>query len=71
MPVHDRDANDGLEAFELAHDQCPVRPGTGIAGEDVVAALVGGELGAWFAGDGIAEGGLRLLLELVGGRWGG
>lgn len=34
-------------------------PGTGQADEEVVATLFGGELGTGFAGDSIAEGGLR------------
>lgn len=59
MPVHNREADNGLESFELAHDQCSVSPRTGQADEEVVTALFGGELGAGLAGDSIAKGGLE------------
>lgn len=45
-------------------------PGTGQADEEVVATLFGGELGTGFAGDSIAEGGLRwsvVRTDVVGG----
>lgn len=70
MPVHDRDANDRLEPFELSHNECSMGPGTGQADEEVVATLFGGELGTGFAGDSIAEGGLRwsvVRTDVVGG----
>lgn len=56
MPMHNRDADQRLKSFELAHDECSVGPGTGQTDEEVVAALFGGELRIGFAGDGIAEG---------------
>lgn len=57
--MHDREADDGLEPFELTYDQCSMGPGTGEADKEVVTALFGGKLGAGLARDGIAEGGLE------------
>lgn len=57
--MHDREADDGLEPFELAYDQRSVGPGTGQADKEVVTAFFGGKLGAGLARDGIAEGGLE------------
>lgn len=55
VPVHDGEADDVLEALELARNERAVSPRARVADIEVVAALLGRVLGAGFAGDGVAE----------------
>ncbi len=66
VPVDDTKRNDVLEPFEFAGDQGAAGPWTGIADVEMVSAFFGGELGAGFLGDPVAEGAL-LALEFAGG----
>lgn len=67
--MHDRVADVVLEPLQLPRDQGPVRPGAGVGDVEVVAALLGRELGAGLIGDPVTEGaGLALkLAALVAG----
>lgn len=64
MPVHHRVGDDVVQALELACDQGPVRPRTGIADIEMIPALLRGELGAGLARDPVAER-ADLTLELA------
>lgn len=46
MPMHTRKRDNILEAFQLAHDQSAVCPGTGIGDVEMIASLFGRKLGA-------------------------
>lgn len=55
MPVHNREGDDVLETLDVTRDQGATRPGTGVADVEVIAALLGGVLGAGLARDPVAE----------------
>lgn len=65
VPVDDGEGDEVLEALELAGDQGAVGPGAGIGNIEVVAALLGGELGGGVPRDPVPEG-ADLALELAG-----
>lgn len=62
--MDDGEGDDVLEPLELPRDERPVRPGAGVRDVEVVAALLGGELGAGLARDEVAER-ADLALELA------
>lgn len=64
VPVDDGEGDDVLEALKLPRDERPVRPGAGVRDVEVVAALLGRELGAGLARDEVAER-ADLALELA------